>query len=131
MTLELANRSVTFLMGIAEDVIVKVEKFNFLVDFIIVDFEADPKVPIIFGRPFLRTARTLVDLYEEKLTLRVGNEEVVDKPTSGSTTFPSDSSPSSLLVKTSDSLLDPFPPGNEDDNFDPDADPREIEYLLN
>ncbi|GKA24285.1 reverse transcriptase domain-containing protein [Tanacetum coccineum] len=77
MTLELANRSVTFLMGIAEDVIIKVENFNFLADFVIVDFEADPKVPIILGRPFLHTARALVDLYEEKLTLRVGNEEVV------------------------------------------------------
>ncbi|GKB62017.1 reverse transcriptase domain-containing protein [Tanacetum coccineum] len=134
MTLELANRSVTFPMG----------------------------------RPFLRTARALVDLYEEKLTLRVGNEEVVfytdkssrnnssdiqsvhciniidfsrDKPISGSTTFPSDSSPSSPLVETSDSLLkeftdelallDPFPPGNEDDKFNPKADLREIKYLLN
>ncbi|GKB50305.1 reverse transcriptase domain-containing protein [Tanacetum coccineum] len=52
MTLELANRSVTFLMGIVEDVIVIVENFNFLADFIIVDFEADPRVPIILGRPF-------------------------------------------------------------------------------
>ncbi|GKA19498.1 reverse transcriptase domain-containing protein [Tanacetum coccineum] len=77
MTLELANRSVTFSMGIAEDVIVKVENFNFLADFVIVDFEADPRVPIILGRPFLRTARALVDLYEEKLTLRIENEEVV------------------------------------------------------
>ncbi|GJS10705.1 reverse transcriptase domain-containing protein [Tanacetum coccineum] len=77
MTLELANRSVTFSMGIAEDVIVKVEKFNFLVDFVIVDFEADPRVPIILGRPSLRTIRVLVDLYKEKLTLRVRNEEVV------------------------------------------------------
>ncbi|GKD69018.1 reverse transcriptase domain-containing protein [Tanacetum coccineum] len=168
MTLELANHSVTFPMGIAEDVIVKVEKFNFLSDFVIVDFEADPRVPIILGKPFLRTARALVDLYKEKLTLRVGNEEVVfytdkssrnnssdiqsvhciniidfsrDKTISGSTTFPSDSSPSSPLVETSDSLLeefvdklallDPFPSGNEDDKFDPEVDLREIEYLLN
>ncbi|GJS37369.1 reverse transcriptase domain-containing protein [Tanacetum coccineum] len=77
MTLKLANQSVTFLMRIAKDVIVKVENFNFLADFVIVDFEADPKVLIILGRPFLRTARALVDLYEEKLTLRVRNEEVV------------------------------------------------------
>ncbi|GKC50895.1 reverse transcriptase domain-containing protein [Tanacetum coccineum] len=136
MTLELANRSVTFPMDIAKDVIVKVEKFNFLADFSIVDFEADPRVPIILGRPFLRTARALVDPYEEKLTLRVGNEEVI-----GSTTFPSDSSPSSPLIETSNSLLeefadelallDPFPLGNKDDNFDPKADLKEIEYLLN
>ncbi|GJS26579.1 reverse transcriptase domain-containing protein [Tanacetum coccineum] len=138
MTLELANRSVTLLMGIAED--------------------GDLSCAL----------QDLVDLYEEKLTLRVRNEEVVfytdkskrnnssdiqsvhciniidfsrDKPISGSTTFPSDSSPSSSLVETSDSLLegfayelallDPFPPGNKDDNFDTEADLREIEYLLN
>ncbi|GJY56507.1 reverse transcriptase domain-containing protein [Tanacetum coccineum] len=77
MTLELANRSVTYLNGITEDVIVKVDKFNFLADFVIVDFEADPRVPIILGRPFLRTAKALVDLYEEKLTLWIGNEELV------------------------------------------------------
>ncbi|GJW43857.1 reverse transcriptase domain-containing protein [Tanacetum coccineum] len=64
-------------MGIAEDAIIKVENFKFLADFVIVDFEADPRVPIILERPFLRTARALVDLYEEKLTLRVENEEVV------------------------------------------------------
>ncbi|GKC63439.1 reverse transcriptase domain-containing protein [Tanacetum coccineum] len=77
MTLELANRPVTLLIGIAEDVIVKVEKFNFFADFVIVHFEADPKVPIILGRPFLRIVKALVDLYEEKLILRVGKEEVV------------------------------------------------------
>ncbi|GJW37431.1 hypothetical protein Tco_0060351 [Tanacetum coccineum] len=62
---------------LTEDVIVKVEKINFLSDFVIVDFEVDPRVLIILGSPFLCTARALVDLYEEKLTLRVGNEEVV------------------------------------------------------
>ncbi|GJY57344.1 reverse transcriptase domain-containing protein [Tanacetum coccineum] len=77
MTLELDIRSVTFPMGIVEDVIVKVDKFNFLVDFIIVDFETDPRVLIILGRPFLRTAKSRVDLYEEKLTLRVGKEVVM------------------------------------------------------
>ncbi|GKA78260.1 reverse transcriptase domain-containing protein [Tanacetum coccineum] len=77
MTLELANRSVTYSNGITEDVIVKVDKFNFLADFVIVDFEADPRVPIILGRPVLRTAKALIDLYEEKLTLWIGNEELV------------------------------------------------------
>ncbi|GJW67055.1 reverse transcriptase domain-containing protein [Tanacetum coccineum] len=77
MILELANRSVTFPMEIAEDVIVKVENFNFLADFVIVDFEDDPRVSIILGRPLLRTARALVDLYEENITFRVGNKEVV------------------------------------------------------
>ncbi|GKE90384.1 reverse transcriptase domain-containing protein [Tanacetum coccineum] len=77
MTLKLANRPVALPKGIAQDVIVRVDTFNFLADFAVVDFEADPRVPIILGRPFLRTAKALVDLYEEKLTLRVGNEQVV------------------------------------------------------
>ncbi|GKB54615.1 reverse transcriptase domain-containing protein [Tanacetum coccineum] len=77
MTLELANRSITHPIGIAEDVVVRVDGFTFLADFVVVNFEPDPKVPIILGRPFLRTAKALIDLYEEKLTLRVGKEELV------------------------------------------------------
>nr|GEU67989.1 reverse transcriptase domain-containing protein [Tanacetum cinerariifolium] len=50
---------------------------KFLIPCVLQDLEADPRVPIILGRPFLRTARALVDLYEEKLTLRVRNEEVM------------------------------------------------------
>ncbi|GKC99097.1 reverse transcriptase domain-containing protein [Tanacetum coccineum] len=76
MTLELANRSITHPMGIAEDVVVRVDGFTFLADFVVVNFEPDPRVPIILGRPFLRTAKALIDLYEE-LTLRVGKEELV------------------------------------------------------
>ncbi|GJV41452.1 reverse transcriptase domain-containing protein [Tanacetum coccineum] len=128
MTLELANRSVTHPMGIAEDVVVRVDGFTFLADFVVVNFEPDPRVPIILGRPFLRTAKALIDLYEEKLTLRVGNDELVfyaekseksknkqfahaisiidfskDEPFSGSTTIHSDAlPPSSSPVKTSD-----------------------------
>ncbi|GJT37878.1 reverse transcriptase domain-containing protein [Tanacetum coccineum] len=75
MTLELANRSVTHPMGIAEDVVVRVDGFTFLADFVVVNFEPGPRVPIILGRPFLRTAKALIDLYEEKLTLRVESEE--------------------------------------------------------
>ncbi|GKG19751.1 reverse transcriptase domain-containing protein [Tanacetum coccineum] len=51
-------------MGIAEDVIVRVDGFTFLADFVVVNFEPDPRVPIILGRPFLRTAKTLIDLYD-------------------------------------------------------------------
>ncbi|GJT65051.1 reverse transcriptase domain-containing protein [Tanacetum coccineum] len=77
MTLELANRSITHPMGIAEDVVVRVGGFTFLADFVVVNFEPDPRVPIIIGRPFFRTAKALIDLYEEKLTLRVGKDELV------------------------------------------------------
>nr|GEU38965.1 reverse transcriptase domain-containing protein [Tanacetum cinerariifolium] len=137
MTFELAKRSVAHPKGIAQDVIVIVDKFNFI-DFVIVDFEADLRVPIILGRPFLCIAKALVDLYSGMKKLY--------KPISGSTTFPSDSLlgssfPSSLPVETSDSslkeftdelsLIDLFPPRNDDIHFDAESDLRELEYLLN
>nr|GEV87388.1 reverse transcriptase domain-containing protein [Tanacetum cinerariifolium] len=62
MTLELADRSITRPKGVAEDVFVKVGKFHFPTDFVVVDFEADPRVPLILGRSFLRTGRTLIDV---------------------------------------------------------------------
>nr|GFB30810.1 reverse transcriptase domain-containing protein [Tanacetum cinerariifolium] len=76
MTLELTDRSITHPKGVAEDVFVKVGKFNFPTDFVVVDFEADPRVPLIFGRSFLRTDRALIDVYEEEITLRVNDEAV-------------------------------------------------------
>ncbi|GKF25979.1 reverse transcriptase domain-containing protein, partial [Tanacetum coccineum] len=127
MTLELANCSITHPMGIAEDVVVRVDGFTFLADFVVVNFELDPRVPIILRRTFLCTAKALIDLYEETLTLRVGKEELVyyadkseknknkhfvhaifvidfskDDPFSGSTT--NTLSLSSSPVKTSDNL---------------------------
>ncbi|GJZ08116.1 reverse transcriptase domain-containing protein [Tanacetum coccineum] len=74
MILELADRSTTSPSGIAEDVFVKVGKFHFPDDFVVVDYVVDPQVPLIIGRPFLRTARTLIDFYGEELTLRVDDE---------------------------------------------------------
>ncbi|GJU46985.1 reverse transcriptase domain-containing protein [Tanacetum coccineum] len=76
MTLELADRSITYPKGLAEDVFVKVGKFHFPTDFVIVDFEADPRVPLILGRSFLRIDRALIDVYGEEITLRVDNEAV-------------------------------------------------------
>ncbi|GJR71186.1 reverse transcriptase domain-containing protein [Tanacetum coccineum] len=76
MTLELADRSITQPIGIAEDVDVKVGKFQFPTDFVVVDFDADPRVPLILGRSFLKTGRALIDVYEGELTLRVGKEAV-------------------------------------------------------
>ncbi|GKD03120.1 reverse transcriptase domain-containing protein, partial [Tanacetum coccineum] len=76
MTLELADRSITYPKGLAKDVFVKVGKFHFPTDFVVVDFEADPRVPLILGRSFLRTSRALIDVYEEEITLRVGKESV-------------------------------------------------------
>nr|GFA12424.1 reverse transcriptase domain-containing protein [Tanacetum cinerariifolium] len=76
MTLELSNRSITRPKGVAEDVFVKVGKFHFLTDFVVVDFEADPRVPLILGRSFLRTGHALIDVYGEEITLWVNDEAV-------------------------------------------------------
>ncbi|GKA42341.1 reverse transcriptase domain-containing protein [Tanacetum coccineum] len=76
MTLKLADRSITKPIGIAEDVYLKVGKFKFSADFVVVDFNADPRVPLILGRSFLKTGRALIDVYEGELTLRVGKEAV-------------------------------------------------------
>nr|GEV22917.1 reverse transcriptase domain-containing protein [Tanacetum cinerariifolium] len=76
MTLKLADRSITRPKGVAEDVFVKVGKFHFPTDFVIVDFEADPRVPLILGRSFLRIGRALIDVYREEITLRVNDESV-------------------------------------------------------
>ncbi|GJQ89606.1 reverse transcriptase domain-containing protein [Tanacetum coccineum] len=61
MTLELADRSITRPKGLAEDTFVKVGNFHFPNDFVVVDFKADPRVPLILGRSFLRTSRALID----------------------------------------------------------------------
>ncbi|GJS61198.1 reverse transcriptase domain-containing protein [Tanacetum coccineum] len=76
MTLELADQTISQPIGIAEDVYVKVVKFQFLADFVVVDFDADPRVPLILGRSFLKTGRALIDVYKGELTLRVGKEAV-------------------------------------------------------
>nr|GEX26905.1 reverse transcriptase domain-containing protein [Tanacetum cinerariifolium] len=76
MTLELADRSITCPKGVAEDVCVMVGKFHLPTDFVMVDFEADPRVPLILGRSFLRTGHTLIDVYGEEITLRVNDESI-------------------------------------------------------
>nr|GEV27941.1 reverse transcriptase domain-containing protein [Tanacetum cinerariifolium] len=76
MTLELANRSISHLVRVAEDVFVKVGTFHFSTDFIVVDFDADPQVPLILKRSFLKIGRALIDVYEGELTLHVGKEAV-------------------------------------------------------
>ncbi|GJW89943.1 reverse transcriptase domain-containing protein [Tanacetum coccineum] len=76
MTLELADRSITYPKRLAEDVFVKVRKFHFPTDFVVVDFEADPRVPLILKRSFLMTGRALINVYGEEITLRVDNEAI-------------------------------------------------------
>ncbi|GKF47965.1 reverse transcriptase domain-containing protein, partial [Tanacetum coccineum] len=72
----LANRSISRPIGVAEDVFIKVGKFHFPTDFIVVDFDADPRVPLILGRSFLKTRHALIDVYAGELTLRVANNAV-------------------------------------------------------
>nr|GFA38006.1 reverse transcriptase domain-containing protein [Tanacetum cinerariifolium] len=72
MTLELADRSISRPVRVAEDVYVKVGSFHFPADFVVVDFDDDPRVPLILGRSFLKTEKALIDIFEGELTLRVG-----------------------------------------------------------
>ena len=94
MTLELADRFITRPLGIAEDVFVKVGKFHFPADFVVVEFDADQRVPLILGRGFLRTGRALIDVFEHEITLRVGNEAItfnLDQTSRYSSNFDSES----------------------------------------
>nr|GFB27358.1 reverse transcriptase domain-containing protein [Tanacetum cinerariifolium] len=76
MTLELADRSVSKPIGIAKDVSFKVGVFHFPANFVVVDFEPDPRVPLILGRFFLKTSRALIDVYKGELKLRIGMEAI-------------------------------------------------------
>nr|GEY21006.1 reverse transcriptase domain-containing protein [Tanacetum cinerariifolium] len=76
MTLELADRSISHPVGVAEEVFVKVGTFHFPADFVVIDFDANPRVPLILERSFLKTKRALIDVFEGELTLRVGKEAI-------------------------------------------------------
>ncbi|GJY69419.1 reverse transcriptase domain-containing protein [Tanacetum coccineum] len=79
MVLELADRIISKPTGVAENVFVKVGKFYFPADFVVLDFIADPRVPLILGRPFLRTAHALIDVYEGEITLRNDDQSLTLK----------------------------------------------------
>ncbi|XP_047961851.1 uncharacterized protein LOC125206652 [Salvia hispanica] len=74
ITLQMADRSVTYPKGIVEDVLVKVHDFIFPVDFVVLDMEEDMNVPLILGRPFLATGKALIDIAKGELTLRMGSK---------------------------------------------------------
>nr|GEY37671.1 DNA-directed DNA polymerase [Tanacetum cinerariifolium] len=149
MTLELADRSITRPKGVAEDVFVKVGKFYFPTDFVVVDFEADPRVPLILGRSFLRIGRALIDVYGEEITLRYNPKS--SNPTLVSDSLISESDFSKeLIVKSSSPTLTPvgesdffleeikdflnddsIPTGIENSVYDPEGDILFLEKLLN
>ncbi|GJU58717.1 reverse transcriptase domain-containing protein [Tanacetum coccineum] len=77
MSLELADRSIQYPRGIVENVLIKVDKFVLLIDFVILDMPKDSRVLIILGRPFLATARAMIYMFNKKITLRVGDDELI------------------------------------------------------
>ncbi|GJV92584.1 reverse transcriptase domain-containing protein [Tanacetum coccineum] len=79
MVLELADRTISKPTGVAENVFVKEGKFYFPADFVVLDFIADPRVPLILGRPFFRTAHALIDAYEGEITLRNDDQSLTLK----------------------------------------------------
>ncbi|GKA45913.1 hypothetical protein Tco_0738709 [Tanacetum coccineum] len=79
LTVELADRTVKYPKEITENMLVGIGKFVFLIDFIILDMPENIKVPLILGRPFLSTARTKIDVFKRKITLRVGEEKIIFK----------------------------------------------------
>ena len=72
----MADRSIKYPKGVIEDVLVKIDKFIFPADFIVLDMDEDEKIPLILGRPFLAMGRTLIDVQQGKLVLRVEEDEV-------------------------------------------------------
>ncbi|GJW47520.1 reverse transcriptase domain-containing protein [Tanacetum coccineum] len=158
MTLELATQTVAYPVGIAEDVFVQVGKFTFPADFVVVDYNVNPRVPPILGRPFLRTDHALVDHGDESIhkidilniTCEDHFHEVLNvqksiNPMSGSPTPSSDLVVASLSLsltpfRDSDFILeeigtflasDSTSPDVDDGIFDPEGDIRLIEELLN
>nr|GFA08682.1 reverse transcriptase domain-containing protein [Tanacetum cinerariifolium] len=99
MTLELANRAIRTPAGIAREFFVSVGKFTFPADFVIVDYESDLRVPLILGRPFLRTARALIDIHGEEMILR--DDDVFDPDHVLKPIFPS-----AILIENINSFLE-------------------------
>ena len=74
VTLQLENRSLKHPRGVIEDILVKVDKFIFLADFIVLDMEEDREIPIILGRPFMANGKAMIDVQQGELKLRVQDE---------------------------------------------------------
>ncbi|GJT96816.1 reverse transcriptase domain-containing protein, partial [Tanacetum coccineum] len=154
--LELADRMISTPTGIVVDVFVKVGTFFFPADFVVVDYIADPMVPLILGRPFLRTARTLIDVHGEQMTLRHDDQSITFKvevlgfldtsksgnPTPTSEPIVSTSSPtltpfgdSDFLLEETDAFLaiedEPISPNIDDSYYDSEGDILLLEEFLN
>nr|GEY90300.1 reverse transcriptase domain-containing protein [Tanacetum cinerariifolium] len=76
MVLELVDRTISKPTGVAENVFVKVGKFYFPTDFVVLDFIADPRVPLILGRPFLSAGHAIINVHEREIILRQGQQSL-------------------------------------------------------
>nr|GEV92360.1 hypothetical protein [Tanacetum cinerariifolium] len=76
MSIQLADRSIKYPIGVCENLLIKINKFVFLVDCVVLEIDEDELVLMILGQPFLATDRAVIDAHEGKLSLRVGNETV-------------------------------------------------------
>ena len=76
LSFQMVDCSLIYPQGIIEDMLVKVEKLIFLVDFVVLDMEEDKEAPLILGRPFLATRQALIDVKNGELTLRMGDDQV-------------------------------------------------------
>ena len=129
VTLQLADRSLKHLRGVIEDVLVKVDKFIFPADFIVLDMEEDKEIPIILGRPFLATVRAMIDVQRGELKLRVQEDEVkfnvfeaVRHPAESDTCFMAEIV--EAIVSSRSSLTDPLETSlveNESENLSEEA----------
>ena len=77
MTLKITDGVTKYPYGVVEDVLVKVDKFTFLVNFVVMDMDEDEEVPLILGRPFMKTARIIVDVDKGELQVRTQDKEVI------------------------------------------------------
>ena len=105
ITLQMVDRSMAQPEGILEDVLVKVRKFVFPVDFVVMQMEEDTQVPLLLGRPFLATGAALIDVQKGELTLRVG-DEAVQFNTNRSLEHPNVESGSCMAVRNTSLLND-------------------------
>ncbi|GKB13805.1 reverse transcriptase domain-containing protein [Tanacetum coccineum] len=135
MTLELADRSITHPKGLTEDIYFKVGKFHFPTNFDVVEFKADPQVPLILGRSFLRTGRALIDVYGEEITLREYAPELLgfSKSSGGNPTPTSEPLTSEFILEEIKTYLKDESISSEIDHADCDSkgDICLVEKLLN
>ncbi|XP_061344196.1 uncharacterized protein LOC133290156, partial [Gastrolobium bilobum] len=105
VSLQLADRSTRRPDGVIEDVLVKIDKFIFPADFVILDMQEDAEIPLLLGRPFLATARAMIDVEQGKLMLRV-NDETVTIDVLESMKHPSDGGDCFKVDVINDAVLD-------------------------